>query len=927
MKYKFIVFLKNKTSQKFEYKSDVADVVPRGNGYSITFSNGKNYYYGADKVQYYKWLSTRESVRIYEKSILNNRYNTVDDYGHYLIYRDGDNCFGPIENSSDIEICDIKKNICQAKSIISYFKEILEKSGGISFGIQSDETDGKNANQISSEILLKALNNIELSDSRSALSSYLDGINLSRDISNETLIYPFGCNESQKLAVETTLRNTISIVEGPPGTGKTQTILNLIANLIVQNKTVAIVSNNNSAVFNVREKLIKYGYGMLVASLGNNENKASFFDNNEEQIVDEGFMISKEELIKARSEVRNLDAILTKCFQFRNKLAVLKTELSDAEIEFGHIKSEQPLNQNIKSELDGKFYRNWNLDKILKLKDLLSNIDIKGNWSIMNMLRFFLQYGFWRLSFIRKYNEELYVYVNHKFYELYIDKIKGEISDIEKWLEFNHEDSNLKKFIETSKKIFNGVLCEKYNCLGESVFKIDDYRKQFTDFTKHYPVILSSTLSLHTSIPKDYLFDYLIIDESSQVDIIKSAVCFSCCRNVVVVGDSMQLTHIVDKQSQEVAEQFQVKYNISPAYDYVKQNILNSLKSLYGNNVKSILLKEHYRCHPTIIGFCNKKFYNNNLVIMTNGDNHPFRIIETSISGGKDDYNQRQIDETDLYIRENYSADYTKVGVIAPYRRHADMLQKQLPNGVEADTIHKFQGREKDVIIFNTVKNKIGTFIDNPNLINVAVSRAVKEFIIVKPESMLLPHGTNIGDMIRYMCYTTDPKDTIAKGKICSVFDLLYKEYNKVFTSFLLSNKDIEGSPAEILVYKLLHEKILSNDSRFLFIDIAREYKLRDLVRNYQLLSEEEVKFIKNNSRLDFLLYNKIDKAPILAVEVDGVSYHNNELQRERDKKKDHIMEVIGLPILRLSTDGYNEEAKIVENIIKAIGYSNVATS
>jgi very-short-patch-repair endonuclease len=148
-----------------------------------------------------------------------------------------------------------------------------------------------------------------------------------------------------------------------------------------------------------------------------------------------------------------------------------------------------------------------------------------------------------------------------------------------------------------------------------------------------------------------------------------------------------------------------------------------------------------------------------------------------------------------------------------------------------------------------------------------------------------------------------------------------------VFTSFLLSNKDIEGSPAEILVYKLLREKILSNDSRFLFIDIAREYKLRDLIRDYRLFSEDEIKFIKNNSRLDFLLYNKIDKAPILAIEVDGVSFHNNELQRERDKKKDHIMEVIRLPILRLSTDGNNEEAKIIENIINAIGYSCVATS
>lgn len=389
---------------------------------------------------------------------------------------------------------------------------------------------------------------------------------------------------------------------------------------------------------------------------------------------------------------------------------------------------------------------------------------------------------------------------------------------------------------------------------------------------------------------------------------------------MIVVGDSMQLTHIVDKQSKETAELFQAEYNISPAYDYVKQNILNSLKSLYGNKVKSVLLKEHYRCHPTIIGFCNKKYYNNNLVIMTCGNNHPFRIIETNISGGKDNHNQRQIDETDFYIRENYSADYTKVGVIAPYRSHADMLQKQLPNGAEADTIHKFQGREKDVIIFNTVKNKIESFIDNPNLINVAVSRAVKEFIVVKPVSMELPHGTNIGDMIRYICYTTDPNETIIKGRICSVFDLLYKEYNKVFISFLSSNKHVKGSAAEVIIHKLLGENILLNNTQFSSIDMVREYRLRDLIRNFQPFSEDEIRFIKSNSRIDFLLYNKIDKTPVLAIEVDGVSFHDNELQQERDNKKNHILKIIELPLLRLSTDGHDEETRIIEGLNVAMG-------
>jgi superfamily I DNA and/or RNA helicase len=915
MKLPFIVYLKNKTSLKFEYKSDVSTVVRTDNGYRITFNSGKSYNYGAEKVQYFPFISTQEDVRIYENGKLNKAYNTVDNYGRYLIYRNGDSCSYPIENSSDIEICGLKKDTHQAESVIDYFKEILKTSGGVSFDIPSEETETKNPNQVSSEILLKALDSVDLLESRSALSNYLDGGNPVISTPQETLIYPFGCNESQKLAVETTFRNSISIVEGPPGTGKTQTILNIIANLIVQNKTVAIVSNNNSAVFNVREKLEKYGYGMVVASLGNNENKASFFNNIGEQTANQDFKIPTERLTKAKNDVRDLDSILTTSFQYRNKLANLKTELSDAEIEYSHIKAEQPLNQDIKSVLDKKFHRNWNFGKTLKLKDLLSTIDLKNKLSIISKLRFVLQYGFFDLNSISRYSEELHVYVNHKFYELYIAKIEHDVSDIENWLASNNEESNLTRFIETSKEIFNGVLFEKYSHLDNVTFSVEDYRKQFEDFAKHYPVILSSTLSLHTSIPKGYLFDYLIIDESSQVDIIKSAVCFSCCRNVVVVGDSMQLTHIVDKQSEEIAEKLQVEYNIAPAYDYVRQNILNSLKSLYRNNVKSVLLKEHYRCHPTIIGFCNKKYYDNNLVIMTNGNNHPFRIIETSISGGRNNHNQRQIDETDDYIRKNYAADYTKVGVIAPYRNHADILQEQLPDGAEADTIHKFQGREKDVIIFNTVRNKIESFIDNPNLINVAVSRAVKEFIVVKPESMELPHGTNIGDMIRYICYTTDPNETIVKGSIRSVFDLLYKEYNKVLISFLSSNKNVKGSAAEIIIHKLLRENILLNNVRFSSVDVVREYKLRDLIRDFQPFSEDEIDFIRNNSRIDFLLYNKIDKTPILAIEVDGISFHDTELQQERDRKKNHILKVIRLPLLRLSTDGYNEETRIIQSL------------
>lgn len=921
MNLSFLVYIKNRTSGKFEYIKNISNAVRTDRGYRITFNNRKSYNYGNDKVKYYPLLSIKKDVRIYERGRLNCEYDTVNSYGSFLIFSNENDHSLPVENNDDIEICEPNKNARQSKSVLDYFRYILKSNGEVSFDIPTNEDDpaDKNPNQISSEILLKALAGIDILEPRSALAKYLDGKNKSFSRNTKKFIYPFGCNESQKLAVETSLTNSISIIEGPPGTGKTQTILNLIANLIVQGKSIAIVSNNNSAVFNIKEKLERYGYAKLVASLGNNQNKDEFFSSISELDSLPLKKISKEKLKNAKDKILQLGTLLDTSFQNRNKLAKLKTELSDAKIEYKHLMEEQPLAPSLKLKLDKLFYRKWDIQKAIKLQDLLSLFISLNKINLKHKIILIFQYGLFNFNEIRSNIEEFATYINYKFYDLYISNIEKEIDELLNWLESNSEEENLSQFIQTSKELFENALYKKYINLQNKFFNKRSYINDFESFINTYPIILSSTLSLHTSIPKGYLFDYLIIDESSQVDIIKSAVCFSCSRNVVVVGDSMQLSHIVDEQSQKASEQFRMEYNVSPAYDYVSKNILTSLKTLYGDKIQTVLLKEHYRCHPTIIGFCNKKYYNDNLVIMTNGEDYPFRIIETNISGERSNYSQRQIDETDHYIRQNFSDDYSKVGVISPYRNHADMLQNQLPENSEADTIHKFQGREKDVIIFNTVKGKINSFIDNPNLINVAVSRAVKEFIIVKPISMELVHGTHIGDLIRYINYTSGGNEIVKDGKISSVFDLLYKEYNREFESFIASNKHVDGSAAEVVMYRLLKDKILSQNPQFSSLNMVREYKLRDLVRNIEQFTDDEAQFIRNNSRIDFLLYNKIDKSPILAIEVDGVSFHDNELQQERDKKKNHILESIGLPLLRLSTAGYNEEERIMDALAEAM--------
>src|SRR5699024_2974487 len=142
--------------------------------------------------------------------------------------------------------------------------------------------------------------------------------------------------------------------------------------------------------------------------------------------------------------------------------------------------------------------------------------------------------------------------------------------------------------------------------------------------------------------------------------------------------------------------------------------------------------------------------------------------------------NQRQIDViTKEIIPNQIKAGQKSIGIVAPFRLQANELHKvKAGETIEADTVHKYQGREKDIIILSTVSNHMSAddFADNANLINVAVSRAVKKLIVVVAEGGEEWNGTNIGDLIKYMKYHNFE---IKESEIYSVFDLLYRNYAK----------------------------------------------------------------------------------------------------------------------------------------------------
>lgn len=143
----------------------------------------------------------------------------------------------------------------------------------------------------------------------------------------ETVIYPFGLNQSQKIAVENALSSQVSIIQGPPGTGKTQTILNIIANAVRVGKTVAVVSNNNSATLNVAEKLEKKGLSFLTAFLGSLDNKNRFLENQTGRYPDmESWSMEQEEKERLNQEVTALSKELSDMLNAKNRIAEIEQE-------------------------------------------------------------------------------------------------------------------------------------------------------------------------------------------------------------------------------------------------------------------------------------------------------------------------------------------------------------------------------------------------------------------------------------------------------------------------------------------------------------------------------------------------------------------------------------------------------------------------
>lgn len=873
--------------------------------YDITFDNGSTYSYAMQNVLFMSdpkilksedfLIETSDGKNLFNISWIYEFIGGGEIYWH-LVFND----FELDYKKSELAI---RENCLRDKKSDETFKYLKEVAALSSIKNDNNEL-----------VLKKYYENIDFISSNTALSKFLNPASKLKKQNIKNVIFPFGCNQSQYKAVRSALENQISVIQGPPGTGKTQTILNIIANILINGKSVVIVSNNNSATLNVLEKLEKEKYGMdfLVAALGNSENKAKFIANQTGTYPD----LSNWEL--PLEDKVSLDAVnqiaekLQKVYKLQEEIAKLKDRRYEIEIESKHF-FEYVDDTGVDYDAI-KVRGKMSADKVMQLwQELQNRADEEKPLSIFAKLKSIFIYGIANWDFYKQDLSKIVTVLQGMYYKQSLREICQEIEQKETELNNSKGDYD-KQLEEKSLKYLKSVIASHYRWKEKrAVFTDEDLYRKSREVLSEYPIVLSTTFSARTSLNANVVeYDYVIMDEASQVDISTGALALSCAKHAVIVGDLKQLPNVVDSDTHKKANLIRDKYSLDEAYDFANKSFLQAIVEAIPN-VPQTLLREHYRCHPRIISFCNQKFYNNELVIMTEDDelNKSLMAIKTAEGNHRrGNYNQRQIDIIKEEILPKLDVPDEEIGIIAPYNEQVNEIKKQIPN-IDVATVHKFQGREKDVIILSTVDDQIKDFTDDPYLLNVAVSRAKKRLIVIVSGNKQEKEG-NIIDLISYIQYN---KLEVIDSQIFSVFDYLYAQYRDKRWEYLQKHRKVSQYDSENLTFALIHEALQDYPT----YGVACFVPLSMVVKDLSGLNDEEVKYLMNpGTHLDFLIFNQLSKQPVLAIETDGFYYHKDGTkQAERDKKKNHILDSCGLPLLRLNTNGSQEKERIIAELNK----------
>lgn len=689
-----------------------------------------------------------------------------------------------------------------------------------------------------------------------------------RRIKNYPLaLYNDKVNLDQLLVIHNGLKYPVLYVQGPPGSGKTNTILNTVVTAFFNNKTVLISSYNNHPVDEIYQKLshLKYKGDDIpfpIIRLGNSE-----------------------KLKDAIKQIRLLFKITSSMQVFDSSLNRKKT---------------------------------YEEHKTKALSDLLRKYEEKLDLSERKEMIKTMLSSSSNLPFLANLQGEQLVNVNNTLKEI------GEITDDDIKPLISHDRLELFKFLNfTSAKFIKRLSEPKYEeltdiiftkDLNEAVRQLNQYLsndENFQKFLKIFPVVATTNISAHRlGEPKQY-FDMVIMDEASQCNTAVALVPIIRGEQLLLVGDPQQLKPVIllDERNNLILKK---RYNITDEYDYRNKSVYQTFLSADAVS-DEVLLSYHYRCHPKIIGFNNKKYYNNKLNIRSSdNEKHPLEFIEChSKDTTLKNTSESEAKEIVHYVKTH--PDKT-IAVITPFVNQRNEIQEELNQSgianVDCGTVHAFQGDEKQEIIFSlalTDKTHEKTYSwlkNNKELINVATSRAKERLVIIGDMEQLnrLHHPGDDDDLFELCNYVSSNGITTITERAPESRALGIKPYStETETAFL---------------------ETLNHAINAMMITKTKYVVKKEVPISQVFNSSNQVNDLFYTGRFDYIVYERDGKEwlPIFAIELDGNEHTTDLRVIERDKKKQQICDEHNFQLIRVPNNyarRYNYAKEILSSFFE----------
>ncbi len=316
-----------------------------------------------------------------------------------------------------------------------------------------------------------------------------------------------------------------------------------------------------------------------------------------------------------------------------------------------------------------------------------------------------------------------------------------------------------------------------------------------------FPVSTCTLLSVAGSLPlQSAMFDLVIFDEAAQFNFIDAIPIMFRAKRVAVVGDPKQLAQIGSYSSSLIykiatamglPERLRLRLDCNASlYDFAKYNCATiyekqeleavpqerNSKDLGQGELKELILRQNRRSLEDIVSYISRSFYDDQLTCETEvnlpqlGAEHKIlpdmemglhfvpvpndELCRDPLSGSS--FSSAEAQRTQELLRQIVASDYRgTIGVIAPFRRQIGELQMlvfsdpmlsalyQEGERLVIDTVHRFQGRDCDTIIYNLCLAATGgsMFALDENITNVALSRARHYLFVVGDPQALQVHA------------------------------------------------------------------------------------------------------------------------------------------------------------------------------------------